>query len=196
MMISNDQLRDLCSRALDGLNVPVEISWVAPYTGEVVLEAVSMVVAYDHARSWELSVSLRQQRQEDPAFELADVLRVTPCPKLEVERFALMQSGDPAVLERLLHAACESLARYGGEFLRGSPEAFDRARRVRSQRASEFTERVNDAPILRTADETWHRRDMKSVAEVLGPLRARLSNRDKRRLEYALRTADSEGQQP
>jgi hypothetical protein len=66
-----------------------------------------------------------------------------------------MQTGDPDALERLLLAASDALASYAEEFLQGSQGAFEHARSLRSQRAAEFTEGVNDAPILRTANEAW-----------------------------------------
>ena len=143
-------------------------------------------------RSRELTVGLRQQGQSDPPFGISDVLRVTACPEQEYERLMLVQTADPAVLERFLLAAWQLLINYGDQFLAGSPHAFDQARADRSRRAASYTASIDDAPILRAADEAWHDGDMSAVVTRLQPLQARLSKRDQRRLAYALRRLGGE----
>jgi hypothetical protein len=192
-MITSENFREIASPALIELLGTLEPRDATPYSCEVVSGSVAIAVSYDASRSRELTLSLRQQGQVDPPFEIADVLRVTPCPKEEYQRFSLMQTGEPDVLGKLLRAACDSLMRYGGEFLAGSPVAFERARSDRSRRAAVYTEGINDAPILHAADEAWHR-GMSAVVKRLRPLEARLGDRDKRRLVYALRSVEGDGE--
>lgn len=188
MTVATTEYREIVSRSVVMLGKFDDLRWVTPYLCEVRIGAVAIAVSYDASRSQELIVSVRENGQNEPAFEIADLLRVTTCPSVEYGDYELMQTGAVDVLERLLRGVFGLLVRYGGEFLSGDSVAFSRARRDRSQRAARITQGVNDGPILSAAERAWHARDFDHFVRLLGPLRTRLGDRDRRRLEYARRS--------
>ena len=186
-MITAEGFRSVVAESSAPLGCVAIPNVVAPFVFEFVIGSVIIEAAYDASRSGELMVTLRQESQTDPAFELADVLRVTECPMEEYHRYELMQPLDEQVLARLLRSAFGSIAKHGSEFLAGSPNAFERARQDRSERAATFTHSVNDARRLQAANTAWAVGDMAGVVEELQPIHERLTARDERRLAYALR---------
>jgi len=53
--------------------------------------AVELATEYDATRSHELLVALRRPRSHDHPFEVADVLRATPCPAEHVARVQMIK---------------------------------------------------------------------------------------------------------
>lgn len=143
-----------------------------------------VVVAYDAARSHELTLWVGDIGDGEPPLELADVLRASQCPEDDVDAVALMQTSDEFVLARLLGQAASALRACGSALLKGDAEAFGGAKRLRSQRAAEYTREINNRGILDEADCAWRARDYPRVRELLAPIRDSLSRTHAKRLEY------------
>ncbi len=152
--------------------------WTAASTGVVV------TVEFEPA-SAELSLWLQQPDQEDQPFEISDILRVTDCPEVSWQRLTSTHTAEPSVAADLLDFATSCVQAFGTAFLHGDERAFAEARAHRSERAAAYTRGINLAPTLRAADDAWTGGDLRSVVEILGPLREQLSNREAKRLAFA-----------
>lgn len=141
----------------------------------------------------EWSLVLLQPDQVDPPFELPDLLRVTPCPEQTWRVFRGVITQDGAVAQRILLDGAAALKRYGQAYLAADGDAFSAARRVRSERAADFTASVNQAGAIRQATEAWAAGDLNRVVETLAPFRGSLPSDQERRLSYAERKSSDVG---
>lgn len=145
---------------------------------------VMVEVNYDARNSFELMVTFSEPGQSDPPFVLADVLRVTACPVVDIAQVELMQTTDVDVLRRLCEKARSLLRNYGRSFVAGDRTVFAKARAVRAARAKELTDKLKNSLALQAADEAWHSGDFQRVYTLLNPISSQLGRRDLRRLEF------------
>lgn len=150
--------------------------------------ALFVEVEYEPTRSRELTIWFGDaDRTGEPPLTLNDVLRATDCDVALSSDFARSQTGDVALLERLLHDARDVLARFGGPLLRGDEAAFARARGIRSEQARAYTAELRNRPVLEAADTAWRAKDYGRVHDLLNPIRDSLDETQKRRLDFAER---------
>jgi hypothetical protein len=142
-------------------------------------------VSYDAARSQELSIWLGESPTDpEPPLELADALRASNCDADDVRFAELMQTSNADALERLLERAANLLRECAEQLLAGDHDAFDAARRLRSERAAEYTAELRNRPILQAADVAWKKKDYGRVHDLLNPIRDSIGESHRRRLTF------------
>jgi hypothetical protein len=144
-------------------------------------------ITFDAGRSRELDVWVGRVDGPEPPLELADVVRATDCPPETVDDVQLMQARDSEVLVHLLDRALAVLDTCGRDFLRGDPDAFARAKALRSARSVEPNRQARTAPYVADADRAWERKDYRTVHALLEPIRNDLDATHRRRLDFAAR---------
>lgn len=146
--------------------------------------AAFVEVNYDAHRSQELSIWLGDRTEAEPPLEFVDALQATDCTPENLENVALMQTGDPAVLGRLLEHAAGLLSDCGQEFLAADKGAFDAAREFRSRQAEKYTIGLRNQDVLEAADIAWADKDYGRVHDLLNPIRDSLGGAHERRLRF------------
>jgi hypothetical protein len=143
-------------------------------------------VTYDAARSQELSIWLGESPTDpEPPLELADVLRASDGDADDIRFAELIQASDADALERLLQRAADLLRGCANQLLADGHDAFAAARRLRSERAAEYTTELRNRAILEAADAAWKKKDYGRVHDLLNPIRDSLGNSHRRRLTFA-----------
>jgi len=185
-MIDPEIFSEMTSKAVNAVWSEPRSECAAPYECEYESDLVTLKFVYDSHRSNELTVTLRQRNHSGGDLSLSDVLAASECPVELVNRYSLMQTGDPVVLARLINGACQLLGQFAGPFLKGDSEAFEFARRERAKRAELYTRRVSQGRRLLKAEEAWSQKDFDSVIEHLAPIEELLDEHWRRRLAYSL----------
>lgn len=187
-MISPDQFTDLIDRRLGELFGEFGLEEVGGedfhlrFAGALVF----VIVAYEPDRSHELTIWIgRVDDDAEPPLELADALRATDCPPDQIEALTLMQSADPDALERMLDRAGRLIPEYATPFPRGDDAAFAQAWRIRSDRASLYTNQLATGQVIADADKAWNDGDYLGVYRGLRPIEETLDRTHRRRLEFA-----------
>jgi hypothetical protein len=148
-------------------------------------DAVYVSINYDATRSREISVWIGDETATEPPLELPDLLRATDSGGSAADDVALMQTADADAAARLLSLAADHLRSRGRAFLAGRPEAFAKARWLRSERAAEYTQGIKNRHVLGAADEAWATKDFGRVHDLLNPIRDSLTDAYLRRLKVA-----------
>jgi hypothetical protein len=145
-------------------------------------------VTYDASRSHEASIWLGElPANTEPPLELADVLRATDCGSDDIRFAELIQTSDVAALRQLLERASLLLRKCASDFLEDGPQALDRARALRSERAAAYTAEIRNRPVLEAADAAWAEKEYGRVHDLLYPIRDTLGESHRRRLAFAER---------
>jgi hypothetical protein len=143
-------------------------------------------VTYDAARSQEVSIWFGElPTAPEPPLELADVLRVSDCDADDIRSAELIQTSDADALERLLDRVVNLLRGCANQFLADGHDAFAAARRLRSERAAEYTAELRNRTIVKAADVAWTTKDYGRVHDLLNPIRDSLGESHRRRLTFA-----------
>lgn len=143
-------------------------------------------VTYDAARSQELSIWLGESPTDpEPPLELADVLRASGCDADDIRFAELIQAPDADALERLIQRVADLLRGCANRLLADGHDAFAAARRLRSERAAEYTAELRNSAILEAADVAWKKKDYGRVHDLLNPIRDSLDESHRRRLTFA-----------
>jgi hypothetical protein len=136
-------------------------------------------------RSRELVVWIGDGYEDEPPFELADLLRASGAPPEAIASVELMQPSEEPTLTRMLDHASQLLEAHGAGFLTDEEGAFGRARRVRSDRAERYTALVRSKARVAAADRAWRDKDYGRVHDLLNPIRDALDQEHLRRLAFA-----------
>jgi hypothetical protein len=143
-------------------------------------------VTYDAGRSQELSIWLGESPTDpEPPLELADVLRASECDADDIRFAELIQTSDADALERLLGRAADLLRGCASQLLADGHDAFAAARRLRSERAAEYTAELRNRTVLEAADVAWKQQDYGRVHDLLNPIRDSVGESHRRRLTFA-----------
>ena len=89
------------------------------YTIRYQRDRVAVTISYDAERSCEIHAAADDGNTEEPALELADVLRAAEGASSAIESVELMQIGDEEVASRLLRQATRLLCDHAATFLTG-----------------------------------------------------------------------------
>jgi hypothetical protein len=184
-MIDSATLSDIVHGAFDPLMDNVGFAHVpsGPYSIRFERAPIFLQVDYD-VRSHEVPIWIGDGDDAEPPLELTDALRAVGVNATDLVA-ASIQTSDPVALARMLRRASELVRAYCAPFLQGSRDAFEAARRLRSQRAKAYTEDIRDSHALAAADDAWAKKEYGAVHDLLNPIRDRLDASHRRRLEFA-----------
>lgn len=155
---------------------------------------VSIEITYDWRNSYEVGIGLCELRNgirtQAIPFNLGEVFRELQVP--DSDRSSFIQSSKENEVVAFLNNAAEKLVSYCPLCLAGDSGMFAAIAKRRGVESIEYTRKVQLASVRDRADKAWQQKRYRDFVGLMEGFASWLPESDKKKLEYALKTCNSE----
>ncbi|WP_042955284.1 hypothetical protein [Pseudomonas sp. G5(2012)] len=150
-------------------------------------EFVSLTVALDRLRSFELSITLGGNGAQYPqeSFSLAEILRFRG--RQESDFLDGLMVVDEEGLSNILPRVANLILIHAADFLSGNKESYSQIQEWRNMECKKFELDSSLKYAREIIEEAWKARDYETIVNVLSPIKGGLTEFEIKRLEYALK---------